>query len=203
MKRLPLLLLAAACSLAGAAGTDDEVAQQSKAERERIKAERAAVQATFAQEEKACYARFAVNQCVDRAKSRRNEALADLRRQELSLNESDRKRKAAERLSEIDGRSAPEKQQAASERRAKALAEQKEREDRVARKKAEREAQLREPKREESKADAPRTQEPGEAVRNRLAYEERVRDTEARKARIQDRAAQRKKPAASDLPLPQ
>jgi colicin import membrane protein len=157
------------------------------------------VQAVFAQEEKACYARFSVTQCVDRAKSRRNDALADLRRQELSLNESDRKRKAAERLQEMDERNAPEKQQAAAERRAKALAQQKEREDRMAAKKAKREAQLQQPTPQPRKADAPKTMEPGEAARNREAYEEKVRDAEARKARIQDRAAHRKKPAASDL----
>jgi len=201
MKLLPLLLLAA-CGLAMAATAEDDVARQAKAERDRIKAERNTVQAVFAQEEKACYARFAVTQCLDRAKSRRNEALADLRRQELLLNESERKRKATERQREIDERNSAEKQQAAAERRAKALAEQKEREDRVAEKRARREAQLQEARPQERKADAPKTMEPGEAARKRHDYEERLRETGERKARMQERAAQRKKPAASDLPVP-
>ena len=75
------------------------------AERLRIARERSAAEATFAREESACYARFAVNECRERALAVRRNSLADLRRQEVALNDQQRKRKAAQQVQEVEARS--------------------------------------------------------------------------------------------------
>ena len=72
MKRLVAcaLLLAAAF---GAAAQSTVQAPDEGAERERIRTERAAVEARFAQEQRACRAKFAVNDCEAKARRVRNE----------------------------------------------------------------------------------------------------------------------------------
>jgi colicin import membrane protein len=50
----------------------------------------------------ACYQRFAVNDCLLDSRRARREVMADLRRQEVSLNDAQRKRRAAEQLLRSD-----------------------------------------------------------------------------------------------------
>lgn len=77
--------------------------QQAEArERERIRQFRVAEQARFAAEEAQCYQRFAVNDCLQEVRRARRDVLADLRRQELSINDAQRKRRAAEQLLRSD-----------------------------------------------------------------------------------------------------
>jgi len=85
---IPLLLIALAAPLAAQ-------------ERERIAAERADVEARFATQQRECESQFIVASCIDTAQAVRREALAKLRKQELALNQAERKQKAAERSAEI------------------------------------------------------------------------------------------------------
>ena len=220
MKFLPLVLVALTFTAQSWAEEED-----APLERQHIRAARTAVQSQYASEERACYGRFAVNDCLDKAKKRRNDALADLRRQELVLNEEARKRKAEARQREIDERSSPERIEGAERRRQEALARQREREtekaeqaarkasdvaERAAKSAGRREARPAAPGAAtpagtvESKAGALKTQQPqgGEAAQNRAEYEARVKDAEDRKARILQRKADRTKPPASALPTP-
>lgn len=71
-------------------------------ERARIKAEQAAVRSRFARDEAACYQRFAVNDCLQEAKARQREALNGLRRQEIALNDVERKKKSEERIRRLE-----------------------------------------------------------------------------------------------------
>ena len=91
------------------------------AERERISAERSRLEATFTQEDTACYKRFLVNDCLNDVKVRRRDALADLRRQEIVLNDEARKAKAAEQLQKIEDKSSPEKLQLEVDKKAQAV----------------------------------------------------------------------------------
>jgi colicin import membrane protein len=109
-------------------------------QRARIAVERQRAEALFREQEKACYARFAVNDCLAAAKAHRRQVLADLRRQEVSLNDAQRKRRAAEHLRAVEERSSPEKLQQQAEQRARSLAERQEREAAAARKAADRAA---------------------------------------------------------------
>lgn len=196
------------------------LAQDAAAERERLKVERAAADAHYAEQQKACRAKFAVNDCIDKARRDYNRVVADLRRQENVLNDADRRRRAEERRRELDERHSPQAQQEAAERRAKAVEEQKDRERRAAEKAAKRAGDEAARPQEGSRgktADGPpgpqgkpradRTPKAGtitadEAAKNRQAHEARVREAEAHKAEVRDRIAKRRQPAASDLPMP-
>lgn len=81
---------------------EDTIAQQDAVERERIRQTRATQQAQFTAQEAQCYSRFAVNDCLIAVRAHRREILADLRRQEISLNDAQRKRRGAEQLLRSD-----------------------------------------------------------------------------------------------------
>ena len=93
----------------------------SDAARVRINAERSRLEATFALEDTACYKRFLVNNCLDEAKVRHRDALGDLRRQEIVLNDESRKAKAAEQLQKIEDKSSPEQLQLEADKKAQAV----------------------------------------------------------------------------------
>jgi hypothetical protein len=76
-----------------AAGTDDE--------RQRLRDERAQVDATFAARDHECRQHFIVTACVDQARRDRRQAMESLRRRQLLLDDADRKQRAAERNEEI------------------------------------------------------------------------------------------------------
>ena len=61
------------------------------AERSRIDAEQNAARQRFEQAEKACWKRFAVNDCVSRARQQRRQTQDRLRQQELALNALERR----------------------------------------------------------------------------------------------------------------
>lgn len=92
-----------------------------QAERARIQAERASVEVIFLQAQAACYRKFAVADCQSDARLIRREALADLRRQEASLNAALARQKGAGQLSRIDSRSSTEAELESASRRAQAL----------------------------------------------------------------------------------
>lgn len=196
----------------GAAGAQpqDEV----KAERARISEERGRVEARFAAEEKACYAKFGVNDCLQEARTRRREVLADLRRQEVSLNDADRRRRGAERLNDLEKRSSAARQEQAAARQAKALDDQKEREQRQADKAAKRQqAGAPDPadpaaagrttdRRARPLRNQPKATTPLDTQANAQAFEERRVEAQERKAKAEKKLAERTKPAAKPLPLP-
>lgn len=101
-KRFAWLLLL----LCGLAQADDS------AEKERLKKERAAVEAEYARQELACHQQFAVNACLEKARIERQKALQTVRTQELAIEDAERRERTqaqAERLNK--------KAQAAQERK--------------------------------------------------------------------------------------
>ncbi|MEO5795913.1 MAG: hypothetical protein ABIP34_13570 [Rhodoferax sp.] len=101
MKKYWISLLCVLCSASVLAQIADgglEVA----AEHARINAERQQIEKRFAAEETACFQKFAVNDCRDASRARRRVEMADLRRQEISLNDAERKRKGAEQLQRME-----------------------------------------------------------------------------------------------------
>jgi hypothetical protein len=75
-------------------------------ERARIIAERAQAQLRFEKAEETCYQRFAVNDCLRQLSIERRKTLEELRRQEIILNNIDRKLQAGERLQNLDEKKA-------------------------------------------------------------------------------------------------
>ncbi len=210
MKKLFFWL--AAASLAQAALAQD-VDTAAAAERARIAAERSQVEARFRTDEKYCYGIFAVNDCLSAARARRREAMSDLRRQEISLNDADRKRKGAERQRAIEERPAPEDRPPKAEQAAKGTADHRAPGARAAQKAADhaqaetsnaasarerqRQAQLK-----ASEKNAERIRRAEEAAQNAKRQKEQQAEAEAHRASVKKRLAERKKPPAHPLPAP-
>ncbi|RYY98489.1 MAG: hypothetical protein EOO24_18435 [Comamonadaceae bacterium] len=197
------------------------VAQDMDAERKRIREERAAADARYETQRRDCHGRFAVTDCLDAARKERATAVADLRRQEVVINDADRKRRAAERLRELDARRAEQSDPDAVARRAKAQADQQERAaraaakgesqaaqqaDRAARAGARREAasgplvSRGEPR--ATRAFAAPQPDAAQAARNQREFEARRKDAQDHKAAVLERNAKRTKPPAAGLPTP-
>ena len=108
------LIALAACAVARAQDSaqsaqsaeqfEEQRALRVSEEHARIRQSRATEQAGFAVLEAQCYRRFAVNDCLIDVRARRRDVLGDLRRQEISLNDAERKRRAAEQILRSDAR---------------------------------------------------------------------------------------------------
>ncbi|WP_048440773.1 hypothetical protein [Caenimonas sp. SL110] len=181
-------------------------------EKARIARERNAAEALYKVEEKACYQKFAVTDCVNDARDKRRVVMTELHRQEVAVNDVERKRKAAERLQSIAEKSAPQKQ---AERKAdteKARVDAKERESRGVQKAAKaaasaprpgssaaRQAEIDEKVKGKAADLQSRMQAAGQAVKDR---QEREASAKAHKEALAKRLADRKKPPPKPLPPP-
>ncbi len=213
MKNLFLLLLISAISFSASGQAGEDLASAAAdPERERINAQRVALAASFDAEEAACYKRFAVNHCLNAIKPKRREAMAELRQQEIALNDAKRKQKAAEQIRKTEEKSSPEVQQRAAERRAKALEDVREREGRL-RKKSEERIDLKHNEtlnaadaatkmkgsQERSQARAAKQAAVAEEVQK---YNEKQREVAERKASREKKRREQTKPAAKPLVAP-
>ena len=104
-----VLVLISFCAFSQATGSSAMPLLDSEGERRRIQAERAREEAQFEKDQAACYARFAVTDCIGQARLRRRAALDQLRRQEIVLNDAERKRKALEQLQRIEEKSSAQR----------------------------------------------------------------------------------------------
>ncbi len=206
-----LLFWIAAASLVQVALAQD--AEDPAAARARISAERGQVEAAFRLEEKACYGKFAVNDCLKAARAQRREALADLKRQETSLNDADRKRKGAERQRALEEKAAEKKEQKPGQPAQGEARQHPQPQPRSAQKEAERAqaqatnaASAQERKRqvqlkaEEKKAEQARRTE--EAAQNAKRHQELEAQAAEHRASVNKRLAERTKPPAQPLPPP-
>ena len=78
-----------------------------KAEHERIRHEREALQSQRVKDEAVCYRQFAVEDCLRAVRTQVRVAEARLRTQEINLNDAERKEKAADRLKSIEKKQRP------------------------------------------------------------------------------------------------
>ena len=182
-------------------------------ERARISAERVSLEAVFLTEDVACYKKFAVNNCLGKVNSRRREALADLRRQEISLNDEERRLKGAEQLRRTEEKSSPERQQEAASSRAKALEDAQSRLERDKNKQQERAAA---PSKAKANSDAnaaklrssqqkaqARSDKQAAAAEEAKKFNDRQKESQARKAQHESERLKQVKPPAKSLPLPE
>ncbi|OGB08753.1 MAG: hypothetical protein A3E79_18475 [Burkholderiales bacterium RIFCSPHIGHO2_12_FULL_61_11] len=184
-----------------------------EAERARINAERARLETRFLAEEAACYDRFFVSSCLGDVNKRRREATADLRRQEISLNDQERRIKGAEQIRKTEEKSSPERQREAADRRARALEDYQSRLDREQKKRAERgTAQSSEKANSEASAERlranqekaqSRTDKQAAAAEEGKKFDARQKEARERRARYESDQLKRVKPPAKSLPLPQ
>ncbi len=172
------------------------------AERARLDRERTEAQARQAQEEAVCRKSFAVTDCLDRTRRRWQPVLADLRRQEVVLNDAERKQRSAEQQRKLEERQASQAQEEAAQRRAQALADHEARQARAAAK-ASGPAPGGKPRDPDPAGERQGPDlTPDDAAANAQAHARRVQEARERKERALQREAQRSKPAASALPVP-
>ena len=200
---------------------------EGRAERARIGKERAALNQSLEQQRQACYQKLAVTPCLNDARDQHNEKIRDLKRQEVTLNDMQRKAAAADRVRAIDQRNSPEAQLKRAQDRGKAMQDASKREDSRTERLASREAKQAEtanspkttiePKsegalpapqgkpREQAKAKVAPAQRPGESAKmekNRQQAAQREKEAAERRAKVAEREAKRKKPPAAGLPMP-
>lgn len=215
MKKFSIALFIAMLSILAGAQTGVLPAPQGTMDEERAKisAERARLEAVFLAEDAACYKRFFVNSCLGDVNSRRREAMADLRRQEISLNDEERRIKGAEQIRKTEEKSSPEKQQEAADSRAKALEDYQSRLDREQKKSAERataqssekaasEASAERLRANQEKAQA-RTGKQAAAAEETKKFDARQKEARERRARYESDQLKRVKPPAKSLPVPE
>lgn len=99
MKLIFSLLLCLGLAGSALAQAELDVGQlERNAERSRITAERQKIESAFQADQAICFRKFFANACREQLLPPRREALADLRRQEILLNEVERKNSAADQL---------------------------------------------------------------------------------------------------------
>jgi colicin import membrane protein len=192
------LLLLALLPLAAAAQDASEIA----AEQQRIADERSRTEARYLAEQKACYQQFAVTGCINAARAKRRDAMSDLRRQEIGLNDLERKQRTAQRLRQLEDKEAQQRRDQ-EERRAKGQDGQAAREQRAADKaqkamQAASSAQSRSAAREGKRA-APKQEI--DTADNQQRYDQRMEEARERRAKVEQRAAQSGK-TPHPLPVP-
>lgn len=183
------------------------------AERLRITSERAALEESFGREDTACYQKFLVNNCLGEVKIRRRDALADLRRQEISINDQERKARAAEQIQKTEDKASPAKQQEEADKRAQALRDFDARVERDRQKNADR---IKLESNEKANLDAAgarvkgaqdkasgRTARQAAAAQELRKYNEKLEKFKDRQARMaREKASQTKEPS-TPLPAPE
>ena len=183
------------------------------AERARINAERLKLETGFSLEDAACHKKFLVNNCLDGVKVRRREALADLRRQDISLGAQERHLKGAEQIRKTEEKSSPQMQQEAADRRAEALTEFQARQERAKQKNEDRvatdaeaksniEAAAGRVKGSQDKATA-RASKQSASAEELSKFNARAVKAKERQARHDRDQQSQTKPASKSLPVPE
>ncbi|SDL95697.1 hypothetical protein SAMN05428957_101289 [Oryzisolibacter propanilivorax] len=195
MQRLSFVVPAAALWLALAAA-QPSIAQPSGAQpmaeraavRERIQHQRRDIQAELARQEAACYQRFAVEDCLRQVRSDARTRDNLLWREELELDEAERRDKAAQRLQSIEQR----QREPAIQPPAPAAARQEAAEDGERRQQAQERAEHAERHRaEHAAAQQRRAQEQAERLEaSRQRHEERQRKARERREQQERRRAE-------------
>ena len=183
------------------------------AQREAISVERSRLETGFLTEDAACYKKFAVNSCLGKVNTRRREAMADLRRQEILLNDEERRIKGEAQIRKTDEKSLPEKQQEAADRRVKAAEDYQGRLEREKDKRQERatmqsnekavheanvEKLLGQQKKNQARAD-----KQAAAAEEAQKFNQRQKQAQERRAEHEADQLKRVNPPAKPLPLPE
>jgi hypothetical protein len=198
---MALGLLLSCLATAQPAQVEDDAFLQAERERERIAQVRQQEEARFAGQEAACYQRFAVNDCLREVRVRRRAVLEDLRRQEVLINDAERKRRGAAQIKRLEERSSAQAQQEEANRRAAAQQEQQQRLENAQRKQQERAQD------EAQKAATPPRQSASKPVSGvdraaeKQRYEDKLREAQEHKAERAKAQADKSGPPARPLPV--
>ena len=187
---------------------------QEPQERARIALQRTAAETSFETAKVVCYQKFAVNACVAKARAQQREALADLKRRDVALNDQERKRQGLAQLQKTEEKTAPQRQAEIAAQRDEALGKTAERQAEQAKKQADQKLKLqaapptdpdKTPKQAQTpKAVAPKVaknpRSPEDAATAKALYDKRQLEAVQYRAKVQ--AQQQGKKPAETLPVP-
>lgn len=198
--RIFLCLVWLTMGVTGYAQDDSSRPTNALLEHARITQQRTAYEAVFLKAQQACYERFAVSDCVSRARRERRVALDELRRQEVALNQLDRQAKALAELDRIQGNVSAERQQELELRRQQALLSTQERQRRSDEKKAaiSRTAVAATP----VASSVPSATDPQGALNKKQRYLEKLQQAQQRKTDKAKALIKKSKDSANPLPIP-
>ena len=181
-------------------------------QRAAISAERARLEKGFSLEDAACYKKFAANNCLGNVNVRRRQPMEDLRRQEILLNDEERKIKGAEQIRRTEEKTSPEKRQEAVDRSASAIEDYELRLEREKNKKHERattqsnektarDANAEKLLRNQKKA-VERDRKQATAVEQVRNYADRQNEAQKRRANHEAEKMKQAMPPTKSLPIP-
>lgn len=213
MKRTVLALLMVLASLSSWAQTIATTGTLDfDAERARLAQERKAAEATFQTEQAACYKKFAVESCLEEGRRRRRVATDAIKRQEASLNDIERKRRAAAALDQLDEKKATPRAQDTPAQQDQSREAQQGREQRAAEHEtsraqaaseaAEHQRQFGEKQRAHADDLARAARLAAEAPAERAAYERKLQQAAEHRAKNEQDRAAKTKPRSAPLPTP-
>jgi colicin import membrane protein len=211
MKKIALALLMTLASLplwaqsnaaAGNANLD--------AERSRLSSERETIEARFLQERTACYAKFAVEDCLRESRTRRRKELDSIKRQETAINDIQRQRAGAAELQKLDQKAATQRPADTAEKKEQSQQGQKDREQRAtdhaasraatAAEAAERQRQFDSKQKAHADAEAKAAQRRAEAPTAAAQFADKQKKAEEHRASRERQNANRTKPRGAPLP---
>lgn len=214
MKRffVTVVLLALTGFAAAQLSTLESRASAIDSKRAEINAERIKLEGDFTAEDLACHKQFFVNNCLGKVDTQRRAAVAELRRQEIALNDEDRKIRGEQALLRIEEKSSTENLQQAADQRAKGiedyqarLAREKEKlQGRIAApatEKAAREASAQRLVESQKKAEAAAVRK-SSAAEEAIKFEERQKQAAERRAQHEKEQLAKPPPTGKSLPLP-
>jgi hypothetical protein len=182
--------------------------QSAAMEQAGIEKKRQQLQAGFVLADAACRQKFAVNNCLNGINTKRQEAMADLRRREISLNDDERKKRGAEQVRRVEEKLSAFNSQESIDRRAQMRSEYETRDNR--------ESEVRKAKEKRSQAKNRLSDSPANARKRKkqLSMEEKAssdaekadrhldRQNQVRERRIKYEALTSKQPLSKAKPLP-
>ncbi len=206
MKRVLAFLLAMGMMVPGIAQTDAaQAADDVGARRQEIEVARQRETARFDAADAQCRSRFAVNDCLRVSQTQRRSVMADLRKQEVRLNEQERAQRGAEQV-ELTKKKLLERNQQDKDLEAAHAANlearaQKEK-DLADKREANRNVPASHPAVASSAPHSPAGPVPAERAANRAEFERRQAQAQQRREDVQRRQSEKTGAPASSLPVP-
>lgn len=218
-----VLLISVLLSLGGVALAADVSADTSaqpqsapsftETERSRIERERAAEMLRQQQIESGCYQRFAVNDCLLESRVKHREVMADLKRQEIALNDRERRLRSSEQLRRIEDKvSSPERDIDLMNRQQQGVQKATDAANTAAQKaadaanqvreRAERQAEQQRKQQQSAEKAAERASKAAQAPQETRRFQDKLQDAASHRQQVERDAKSSPGPRGAPLPVP-
>jgi colicin import membrane protein len=183
-----------------------------RTERQRVAQERAQAGNAYEAAKAACYQAFAVNTCLTNTRNQHNAHVADLKRQDISLSDGERKRRGAEQVQRTEEKTSASRQEQTARQRGTGLANDADRQKRQAAQPATQQATVQAAQQRSQQAarkqtakqnkTAARQKKMTEAAQSKARSAQRTQEAQAHRASVEQRQKNSKKTSAAALPIP-